>query len=243
MNSGAGAGSRVRWEDGALQAAMRGAAAELGLELPEADGKWGRLAEYVDEESGRRVMVYPPDSGRRAFHVRLQGNRAPLAFGASSDLAKVVRAASAWMVGAGLEETKARASFVRYRPWALAHEQKPFGRVELAWLIKLDRVHTPPYNRHPRAHAVLAAAYAQPVLRGLMPVNSHFNLWFSTTIEEPSSSKVGYVLCPYEGGVYGADGGLYEVWNAGELVARTGTPEEAVALVVAGLPEGIGPAI
>ncbi|WP_158844533.1 DUF6193 family natural product biosynthesis protein [Streptomyces sp. NRRL WC-3742] len=242
MNSGVGAG-RILWEDGALRAAMRGAAEGLGLELPEADEKSRRLAEYVDGESGRRVMVSPPDSGRRAFQVRLHGNRAPLAFGASSDLAKVVTATAAWIGGAGLEETKARASFVRYRPWALTHEQKPFGKVELEWLIKLDRVHTPPYNRHPRAHAVLAAAYAQPVLRGLMPVNSHYNLWFSTAIEEPWRSKVGYVLSPYEGGVYGSDAGLYEVWKAGEVVARTETAEEAVALVVAGLPEGIGPAV
>ncbi|MHA6761092.1 DUF6193 family natural product biosynthesis protein [Streptacidiphilus sp. PAMC 29251] len=38
------------------------------------------------------------------------------------------------------------------------------------------------------------------------------------------------------------DQGLYGVWNQGEPVARTGTPEEAVALMAAALPEGLGPA-
>jgi len=46
----------------------------------------------------------------------------------------------------------------------------------------------PPYDRYPRAHALLAAAYAQPVLRRLLPVNSHFNLWFSTSVDARSVS-------------------------------------------------------
>ncbi|MEV7590724.1 DUF6193 family natural product biosynthesis protein [Streptomyces sp. NPDC089922] len=32
------------------------------------------------------------------------------------------------------------------------------------------------------------------------------------------------------------------MWNKGGLVARTETPEEAVALVVAALPQELGPA-
>ncbi|MFD0399277.1 DUF6193 family natural product biosynthesis protein [Kitasatospora sp. NPDC127121] len=237
MNFEAGLGEGGWDDDGALQAALGRTAEELGLALPELDGRWGRLAEYVDAGSGRRVVVCPPDEGQRTFRVRLQGYRAPLACGWTSDLAKVVTATAAWTGGAGLEETRARAPFIRFRPWALAHEREPFGAVELTWLVKLDRVHNPPYDRHPRVHALLAAAYAQPVLRQLMPVNSHFNLWFSTSVEEfwRRKARIGYVICPY-------DEGLYGVWNDGELLARTETPEEAVALVVAALPEGIGPA-
>ncbi|MFD4393692.1 DUF6193 family natural product biosynthesis protein [Kitasatospora sp. NPDC058478] len=237
MNFEAGLGEGGWDDDGALQAALGRTAEELGLALPELDGQWRRLAEYVDAGSGRRVMVYPPGGRRRTCQVILHLNGTPLACGWTSDLAKVVRATAAWTGGAGLEETRARASFVRFRPWALAHEREPFGAVELTWLVKLDRVHNPPYKRHPRAHALLAAAYAQPVLRQLMPVNSHFNLWFSTSVEEFWRRKagIGYVICPY-------DEGLYGVWNDGELLARTETPEEAVALVVAALPEGIGPA-
>ncbi|WP_344446328.1 DUF6193 family natural product biosynthesis protein [Kitasatospora nipponensis] len=181
------------------------------------------------------MTVYPPGERRRTFQVNLQDTGTRLACGWTTELAEVARATAAWTGGAGLEETRARASFVQFRPWALAHEQEPFGAVELTWRAKLDRIHMPPYDRHPRAHALLAAAYAQPVLRRLMPVNSHFNLWFSTSVEEFWKARVGYVICP-------DDEGLYGVRNRGELIARTGTPEEAVALLVAALPEGLGPA-
>jgi len=235
MNFGAGLGEGGWDDDGALRAALGRTAEGLGLDLPESDGKWDRLAEYVNARSGRRVMVYPPGERRRTFQVNLQDNGTRLACGWTADLAEVVRATAAWTGGAGLEETRARAQFIRFRPWALDHEREPFGAVELTWCAKLDRIHMPPYDRHPRPHAVLAAAYAQPVLRRLMPVNSHFNLWFSTGVEEFWKTRVGYLICPY-------DEGLYGVRNKGRLVARTETPEEAVALVVAALPEELGPA-
>ncbi|MEU8620623.1 DUF6193 family natural product biosynthesis protein [Streptomyces sp. NPDC048623] len=180
-------------------------------------------------------MVYPPDEERRTFQVNFQDNGTRMACGWTADLAEVVRATAGWTGGAGLEETRAHAPFIQFRPWALAHERKPFGVVELTWRAKLDRVHMPPYDRHPRPHALLAAAYAQPVLRRLMPGNSHFNLWFSTSVKDPWKTRVGYAIGPY-------DEGLYGVRNEGKVVARTGTPEEAVALVVASLPEGLGPA-
>lgn len=235
MNFGAGLGEGGWDDNGALRAALGRTAEGLGLELPESDGKWSRLAEYVDAKSGRRVMVYPPGEGRRTFQVNLQDNGTRLACGWTADLAEAVRATAAWTGGASLEETRARAQFIRFRPWALDHEREPFGVVELTWRAKLDRIHMPPYDRHPRPHAVLAAAYAQPVLRQLMPVNSHFNLWFSTSVDEFWKTQVGYTICPY-------DEGLYGVRNKGRLVARTETPEEAAAFVVAALPEGFGPA-
>lgn len=179
------------------------------------------------------MTVYPPDEERPTFQAAFHDNGTRLACGWTADLAEVVGATVAWTGGAGLEETRARAPFVRFRPWALVHEREPFGVVELTWRVKLDRIHMPPYDRHPRPHAMLEAAYAQPVLRRLMPVNSHFNLWFSTSVEECWKTRVGYVICPY-------DEGLYGVRNKGELVAATETPEEAVAVVVAALPEGVG---
>ncbi|MFE7561486.1 DUF6193 family natural product biosynthesis protein [Kitasatospora sp. NPDC057500] len=224
-------------EDGALRAALSRTAEGLGLVLPEADRRPGRdfFAEYVDAQSGRRAVAAPPRTKGRSFEVSLQDRHTRLAHGGTADLAKVVRAAAAWTGGAGLEETKARAPFIRFRPWALVHEREPFVGAELVWRIKLDRVHMPPYNRHPRAHALLEAAYAQPVLRRLMPVNSHFDLWFSTRIGEPWKANTGYVI--------GLDhDGPYSVRKDGEVVARTESAEEAVALVVAALPEGLGPA-
>ncbi|MFB7472030.1 DUF6193 family natural product biosynthesis protein [Kitasatospora sp. NPDC056184] len=210
-------------------------AEELGLVLPEPDGKWARLAEYGDAEGGRLVTVCPPERKGRSFRVDLLLRGTPLASGGTADLAKAARAVAAWTGGAGLEETRARAPFIRFRPWALVHEREPFGPVELRWRVKLDRVHSAPYSSHPRVHALLAAAYAEPVLRRLMPVNSHFNLWFSTSVEEFWKTPVGYLISPYDEERYG-------VRHDGELIARTETPEEAVALVVAALPEGLGPA-
>ncbi|MFD8751965.1 DUF6193 family natural product biosynthesis protein [Kitasatospora sp. NPDC059577] len=233
MNSGAGLGERG-WDEGeALRAVLGRTAEELGLALPATDSTWRHLAEYVGADGARRAVVHPPDRGRRTFQVDLKDHGTRLAWGRTSDPAKVARATAAWTGGAGLEGTRARASFIRFGPWALVHEREPLGAVELAWCLKLDRVHTPPYNRHPRAHALLAAAYAQPALRRLMPVNSHFDLWFSTSVERRVST--GYTVRP-------DDEGLYGVWHHSELVARTETPEEAVALVVAALPEGLGPA-
>ncbi|MFJ8473291.1 DUF6193 family natural product biosynthesis protein [Kitasatospora sp. NPDC094011] len=235
MNTGVGH-DEVDWnEDGTLRAALGRTAEDIGLALPEPDGTSGSLAVYVDAGGGRRVTVYPWGGRRQVFEVGFQLRGPRLAFGRTGDLAEVVRATAAWTGGAGLAETRARAPFVRFRPWALAHEQEPLGKVELTWSLKLDRIHMPPFDRHPRAHAVLAAAYAQPVLRRLMPVNSHYNLWFSTSVQEPGKARVGHVLLPYDEGRYG-------VWNCGELIARTETAEEAVALVVAALPEGLGPA-
>ncbi|MEV6682475.1 DUF6193 family natural product biosynthesis protein [Streptomyces erythrochromogenes] len=235
MDHGAELGENDWNDDGALQAALDLTAKGLGIALPGADTGWGRLAKYLDAHSGRRVTVYPPGRGRGTFQVNLHDRGPRMACGWTADLAEVVRATAAWTGGAGLEETGVHAPCIRFRPWALAHEREPFGAVELMWHLKLDLVHMPPYDRHPRPHALLAAAYAQPVLRRLMPVNSHFNLGFSTRVEEPWRARVGYAIHPYDEGRYG-------VRDKGELLARTGTPEEAVALVVAALPEGLGPA-
>ncbi|MFZ4299644.1 DUF6193 family natural product biosynthesis protein [Streptomyces cinereoruber] len=223
-------------EDGALRAALGRTAEGLGLVLPESDRETRRLAEYVDAGRGRRAVVFPPGKRCRTFQMYVQGHGAPLAGGWTMDLDEVARAAAAWTGGAGLEETRARAPFIEFRPWALDHEREPFDPVELAWRVKLDLVHMPLHHGRTRPHALLAAAYAQPVLRRLMPVNSHFDLWFSTSVKETWKAGIGYSIRPYD------EDGLYAVRNRGRLLARTGTAEEAVAVPVAALPEGIGPA-
>ncbi|MGV9263601.1 DUF6193 family natural product biosynthesis protein [Kitasatospora sp. NPDC003701] len=225
-------------EDDEVPAAalLRRTAGELGVVLPAPSGAWERIVEFDDPGTGRRAVVNPPDPDRgRPYQVRLTGHGAPLAGGLTGEVAEVVTATAAWMGGANLVAVAAAAPFVRFRDWALAHERERLDEVELTWMIKLDRVHHPPYDRHPRAHALLAAAYAQPVLRRLVPVNSHFNLWFSTSRAQPWTARVGEVIDPNHEG-------RYAVWSSGELLSCFDTAEEAVALVVAGLPEGTGPA-
>jgi hypothetical protein len=191
---------------------------------------------YVDAGLNRRVTVRPADEQRRTLWVYLHSNGLRLAGGRTADPAEVVRAVVAWTGGAGLEETKEQSPCIEFRPWALAHEREPLGAVELEWRRRLDGIHLPPMNRFRRVHALLAAAYAQPVLRQLFPVTSHFNLWFSTsTTANRNTTGVGPMIWPHDEGFYG-------VRDGHELLARFETPEEAVAFVVAGLPEGLGPA-
>lgn len=244
--------------NGVLGEVLRCTAEGLGVVLPEPDGELPGIARYGVEGPGRRVTVYPPyeqtEGSRRlsvyppgeqcgGFWMTLQSHGVTMAGGWIAGPAEVVRATAAWMSGAGLTETRAQAPCIAFHPWALAHEQEPFGAVELAWHVKLDRFHTSSWGRLPRTHALLVAAYAQPALRRLTPITSHFNVWFSTTIKPSEKRQVGYGL--WEGQVgYGLlphDERLYGVRRrGGELVARTETPEEAVALVVAGLPGGSG---
>ncbi|MFI5532949.1 DUF6193 family natural product biosynthesis protein [Kitasatospora sp. NPDC051853] len=211
------------------------AAERLGVTFPEPE-KFGYEAEYADAGLDRRATVTPADEEHGAYWVYLRSGRLHLADGFTADPAEMVRAVVAWLGGAGLEETKEQAPCIEYRPWALAHEQEPLDTVELEWCLRLDRFRRWPMNRFPRVHALLVAAYAQPVLRQLMPVTSHNNLWFSTSTKPNRRiTGVGPMIWPhYERS--------YAVRDGHEVLARFETPEEAVAFVVAGLPEGIGPA-
>ncbi|WP_345286804.1 DUF6193 family natural product biosynthesis protein [Kitasatospora albolonga] len=200
---------------------------------PPYDRSWG----------SKFLTVYPPGEQCGGHWIALESRGVPMAGGWVTDPAEVVRATAAWLSGAGLGETKALAPGIEYRPWAVEHEQEPLDAVELVWHIKLDRFHTSSWGRRPRTHALLVAAYAQPALRRLTPITSHFNVWFSTRIEffEDRGTRqagfghwagqVGYGLLPHDERLYGVRR------RGGELVARTETPEEAVSLVVAALPD------
>ncbi len=211
----------------------------LGIVLPEPGGEGDYGAEYTDAGPDRKVTVrptlYPAGDRRLTYQVTLESHGVRLACGWPADPAEAVRAAAAWVGGAGLEQTKAQAPCIEFRPWALVHEREPFIGAELEWHLQLDRIHIPPGDRYPRTHALPAAAYAQPVLRRLTPATSMMNVWFSTSVRATWKTHVGHILWVHEKGVYG-------VHDGSELIARCETAEEAVALVVATLPEGIGPA-
>lgn len=63
--------------------------------------------------------------------MNLHDHGTRLARGWTADRAGVARATAAWTGGAGLVETRARAPYLLFRPWALAHEREPLGAVEL----------------------------------------------------------------------------------------------------------------
>ncbi|GJF34896.1 hypothetical protein KNE206_75960 [Kitasatospora sp. NE20-6] len=218
--------------DGDFPADLLRTAAELGLGLPVPEEIWEHKAEFSGAGGHRAVVLALRDE--RGYWMHCYEQRVCLATGTSSDPAAVVTAVAAWTRGAGLERTRAAAPFIGFGDWALEHEREPFGAVELAWWHRLDHGRAAPWVHNPRAHALLEAAHAQPELRRLMPVTSHFMLWFSTRINYPYV-RVGYSVDPHHSG-------QYLVRDRGEIVARTATPEEAVALVVAALPRDTGPA-
>ncbi|MFD9127081.1 DUF6193 family natural product biosynthesis protein [Kitasatospora sp. NPDC059571] len=208
-------------------------AAAAGLDLPVPYEERERRAEFRTADGRRAIVIAPRDE--RGHWVRLYAQGAWLAQGTTGDPAAAVGAVAAWTDGADLERTRAAAPFIRFGSRALAHEREPLGPVELAWCHTIDSFRLPPTSRHPRALALLEAAYAQPALRGLRPVTSHFTLWFSSSIDFPYT-RVGCAVDPHHGGQYAVRS------RGGEIVARTDTPEEAVAVVVAALPPGTGPA-
>ncbi|MFD5873113.1 DUF6193 family natural product biosynthesis protein [Streptomyces sp. NPDC060322] len=85
--------------------------------------------------------------------------------------------------------------------------------------------------------AMLRAAYAEPRLRELFPKVSHGALYFSRCIQYPRTKDVGTLLRRAGGGF------MIHRQSDGTILGEPETVEEAVALIVANLPDGCGPAI
>ncbi|MFC5646562.1 DUF6193 family natural product biosynthesis protein [Kitasatospora cinereorecta] len=217
-------------DEDALAVALTRAAAELGLELPEPAEAQKTRVEFGALDDRLVVVVRYRDL---SYRVRCRKQGAWLAYGVTGDLGEAARAVAAWTDGADLEGTRAAAPFVGFNAWALDHEREPFDRVEVAWRTRIDLAGLPARNDRPYVRALLEAAHAQPRLRRLMPVTSHFMLWFSATVEWPYE-RVGYSVDPRPDG--------FVVRAGGNHVTTTATAEEAVAVVVAHLPDEVGPA-
>lgn len=92
-----------------------------------------------------------------------------------------------------------------------------------------------PGRPFPGIVSLLEAAAAQPQLRRLYPITSHFALLFSSSISYPWSVEAGSIepLC----------NGRFEVRRRSPftVIGEVGTAEEAVALVLELLPTGSEP--
>ncbi|MFD7483962.1 DUF6193 family natural product biosynthesis protein [Streptomyces mirabilis] len=84
---------------------------------------------------------------------------------------------------------------------------------------------------------LIEAAGAERTLRQLYPYNSHFALHLSSCTRYPYVLRVPSVLPRYDGRCRAF------VPRVGTLLGETDTAEAAVALVVAHLPAGLGPAV
>ncbi|MFE3407130.1 DUF6193 family natural product biosynthesis protein [Streptomyces mirabilis] len=127
---------------------------------------------------------------------------------------------------------------------AAAHRRGPADAVEArwrqlapAWQWRRERQEVLRPGGYPGIVDLVEAAGAERTLRQLYPYNSHFALHLSSCTRYPYVLRVPSVLPRYDG--------RFRVFvpRVGTLLGETDTAEAAVALVVAHLPAGLGPAV
>ncbi|MBT2458509.1 DUF6193 family natural product biosynthesis protein [Streptomyces sp. ISL-86] len=168
---------------------------------------------------------------RRAVEITLSLPLLGVAgFGATDTLEVAVDVARAWQSGMPLAEIATAWEFLTVSPEAVAHDQ---GKgVEYQWAsireLSPDLID----------QKLVKAAYAKPELRSLFPMVGHGSLQFRRrTISAPGSDIPS--IFPMAGGRWR----VISLWDRNIPERTADTAEEAVRLVVAGLPEGCGPAV
>ncbi|MFJ7247856.1 DUF6193 family natural product biosynthesis protein [Kitasatospora sp. NPDC098652] len=232
---------------GSLAAALESAAAELAVDITLAPGRWGDAASAGIAAPVGTVPSGPASRGRRGpLHVSLStGERCfgvsgwslgtEMITGWTADLRDVVRAAVAWGSGLSLAELRERFPFLTSSELAEAHEHGVAAVVGLQWSwIRERALQEPEFTGF---GLLVAAADAEPRLRQLSPVVSHRTLVLRDRTGFPSDPVIA--IAPAQ------DGCPYRVqrFPHGGVIAEVGTAEEAVALAVAHLPAGLGPAV
>ncbi|MEV0623945.1 DUF6193 family natural product biosynthesis protein [Nonomuraea sp. NPDC050404] len=169
----------------------------------------------------------------RRFLMEFWDRGVRLAKAGTGDLPGAARATALWQGGAQLRELKAGCPFVEYCPVAEAHERGE--AVEATWAI-----YRTASARHVD-HDLIEAAYAEPRLRALFPFHSHRTLHFSRCTGFPYTHDLP-VIDPRPDGTYRV------VWwhdrsPDGPIIREADTPHDAVALIIAYLPDRVGPAV
>ena len=127
---------------------------------------------------------------------------------------------------------------------AAARELGPAEAVETRWTQLLfvwqwhHRRHQVlhPGSAYPDIFALIEAAGAKPKLRQLYPFTSHFTLLFSSCTSHPWSVQAPSIE-PLRDGLF-----RVRPPRSPEVIGLTDTADAAVALAVAHLPAGLGPA-
>lgn len=219
---------------GSLQAAVQTVLdqATYGLTaLPPSAPGWWDCATRVGNDH-RYVSTLAASEDRR-FLMEFWDRGVMLAKAGTGDLPETARAIALWQRGAQLRELKAACPFVEYGPVAEAHERGE--AVEATWAI-----YRTTSARHVD-HDLIEAAYAQPRLRALFPFHSHRTLNFSRCTGFPYTHDLP-VIDPRPDGTYRV------VWwhdrsPDGPAIGEADNPHEAVALIIAHLPDKCGPAV
>lgn len=235
---------------GGLAAAMAQTAAVLGLEIGPVEPAPDSRASFQIPSPllGRAALTILARGDRRLFMVDNHESGIACARGRTTDLAEAVRAAATWFAGGDPHAMKAAAAFIEL---PLAAEARASGSaqtvVEVNWQLRRERwsrqwEYHPDGWREPRMltalRALLDAAYAEPRLRRLYAVTSHYNLWFSQCTEFPFA-RVSTIIEPGTDGRYRVLRGKYrddgyDVFDA---------PDAVAACVAERLPPACGDAI
>ncbi|MFC9440413.1 DUF6193 family natural product biosynthesis protein [Nocardia sp. NPDC057030] len=183
-------------------------------------------------DDGIRSLSIDLDTTKRAFVMRFRAYGVLMAGGTTSDLAACAAAAVQWQSGTTSWALYKAWSFVEYKEFrAQADEHDP---VAARWAFL--RTQRPDLD-----HRLIEAAYAQPRLRMLFPATSvSTTLILSRCTRYPFSFDVPSVCST--GGKYYVLRGRY-MPEGPKTIAVVDMAEDAVALAVAHLPEGCGPAI
>jgi hypothetical protein len=215
----------------AIEAAAADLAVDLGTVLPnERDPRRGA---YVDSSvPDRRPMAIGIGAVERWFLVIGWSRGVQLVWAATPDLAEAVRAAAAWRRGACLDDIHEAAPFVKISALARAHERGPADAVAERWRSLRDG-----WSPDDQLLAdIIEAAYAVPLLRQLFPYISLVSLCFSTCTGFPYSDDIPRID-PGEFGGYVLRNGFL-----GDVVGEAENADSAIAILLAHLPAGVGPA-
>lgn len=213
-----------------MQTALDHAGYELTALLTAAPGWWDCATQVG---AGHRHVSTIAASQERHFLMEFWDRGVMMAKATTGDLSEAAQAIGLWQAGSRLHKLQTACPFVQYGALAEAHERGE--AVEATWAI---------YRTTSAGHVdhdLIEAAYAQPRLRALYPFHSHRSLHFSRCTGFPYTHDIP-VIDPRPDGTYRV------VWwhdrsPDGPAIAEADNPHDAVALVIAHLPNDCGPAV
>ncbi|WP_052441524.1 DUF6193 family natural product biosynthesis protein [Streptacidiphilus anmyonensis] len=223
---------------GGLGPAVRAVAAELGLDVGEVEPFDGERVRLVGAVPGREECYFQLLPRIRCFSLDTSPRGVDRVSGLTDDLHAAVTAAAAWRHGATTREVKALAPFVRLPLLEEALARGPQDGAKYRWQELADRgeaLRALGGQRWVQLFGeMVAAAYAEPRLRGLYPGTSHLMLRFSSCTTFPYD-WVGALIQP-------CGDGFFRVWRGkrgGVLLGKSQDAREAAAVAAAALPEGV----
>lgn len=216
--------------EGSLQNALQAVADREGLglavELTSSPG-WRFVAARV-EADGRSANIHMISGEQRCFVVDCWTGGVRFATGDTQDLSKVVGALHAWLQGPRVRELVAQWPFLR--TWELAEAHERGEAVPVRWHQLREAAACRP---DPALYELVEAAFAQPRLRALSPGQSMYWLTFSRRAAPPICNDLPKAMPIGDG--------HYRVRHAGGVVREVDGAAEAVAAILAGLPEDAVP--